>query len=323
MSAIPRLRPAAEVFKGNTQCSSDECLVTEFTNSQMSRWVLDRIARTDSEELYSLFYWLGLRYGRLFVSAEIQSGKVVRYGYQVQILNGSNIPGAVFVSAALVPSFQDRGLEASIDESPDFRVQHYFKWPELDTRVEFTKAVAPQLRSYAFHLHLNCIWTLRGCKVARQIAPELDKEKKKIDSRTQERLEGDNQCPESILPHRARDFTNIILVQVTSVGPLNTRKWGTPYQPIEVQRVNVLKGKAEFQSKPLEVATTLQWNSNHDIPNSALQFLKHGQRLLLFSDRSWVDFPCELMQATPTAVAMLEDSLQASRLRPSSRPLLR
>lgn len=91
------------------------------------------------------------------------------------------------------------------DESPEYSVRRYFKWPELELSISFTPRARATLSHHAFEPSLNCIWILRGCRTTEQILPRAWQDEENIQHAVDVRLHSSNPCPDRILPPRARD----------------------------------------------------------------------------------------------------------------------
>jgi hypothetical protein len=103
-------------------------------------------------------------------------------------------------------------------------------------------------------------------------------------------------------------------VEVKDVAPTITKSdFGAPYRFASFRLLRVLKGKAARPLDNVGVAPEL-YVDEQLVKNSAIELLRPGQRLLLFSGRSaYIDEPCEAMAATADAVQMLEGRLSTSK----------
>jgi hypothetical protein len=221
------------------------------------------------------------------------------------------VPGALSVEASSRNGLNRRQLNPEVDESPDYEVSHYFKWPALRTEVYFTRNAPVELLRHAFDLQLRCLWSLRGCETANQVLPEAEVDRLKIRQRAFERMNGPNQCPITILSHRARDTEDILLVQVKNVSSMISKSEFGPYRLASFRLLRVLKGKAGRPLDNVWVNTEIDI-ADKTVRNSAIDLLNPGQLILLFSGASTnIDEPCEAMAGTEDAVKAVEEGLRA------------
>jgi hypothetical protein len=310
MARLPELHPPIE-NGAPAACDVDECLESTIGSSTTIPIALSHVPEIGRGFILPALNWIGLRYGTLFVSVRLKSGTVSGYGYQILLWDGSsNHPGAVFVNANQGTHLGDWNLSSTDDESPDYSVGHYFKWPKQHTGIVFMKDVSPTLKRHAFDVELQCFWSIAGCRLANQLLPMADEDKTRIEQAAEQRLRSDNPCPERILPRRVRDTNNIILMQVTSVGQ-TVHDEPRDYIFAKFKLLGVLKGELDDRLlQDLGVATTIGF---YDPPmkNPALLVLKPGQRVLVFSDSSlYIDSPCEMMAVSDLVLINLKNNLQ-------------
>jgi hypothetical protein len=100
-----------------------------------------------------------------------------------------------------------RGFEVtSTDyESPQFRVTSGASY--LGATYMFD--APPELVAHAFKVDLSCFWSLRGCRIARQIAPQLSEDAERIEQDTLARLKSVDPCPARIVAGRSRYLTDL------------------------------------------------------------------------------------------------------------------
>jgi hypothetical protein len=221
------------------------------------------------------------------------------------------IPGVLLVEASSRKGFDDGRLTPEVDESPDYGVSHYSKWPALQTDVYFTRNAPVELLRDAFNLHLRCLWSLRGCETVNQVLPEAEVDRLTIKQKALERMNGPNQCPITILPRRARDTEDILLLQVKNVSQTISKSEFGPYRLASFRLLRVLKGKAGRPLDNIWVNTEINISGTR-VRNSAIDLLNPGQRILLFSGaRTNIDEPCEAMAGTEDAVNTVEEGLRA------------
>lgn len=294
--------------------SDEGCFSLGIPNSKLCLWVLQRAS--SHQAVFLLLHGWGFRYWSFNAYANFRSGTLSGFGYHtlLSLPHANPVPGGLLVGASSRKRLDGNRLDPVLDESPDYEVVHYFKWPTFQTQVYFTREAPVGLLSHAFNLHLRCVWSLSGCKTANQLLPQAEQDRLRIRESALQRMCGPNQCPTQILPHRARDSFDILLVEVKDVGPTIIKSdFGAAYRFASFRLLRVLKGKAGRPLDNVGVAPEI-YVDERLVHNSAIELLKPGQRILLFSGRSaYIDEPCEAMAATVDAVHMLEGRLSASK----------
>jgi hypothetical protein len=193
------------------------------------------------------------------------------------------------------------------DESPDYQVSSYFKWPKLDLGVVFAPTASPELVRHAFDLHLDCVWQL-GCRTAKQLLPLVWEDERKIEAAALTRIKSSDPCPDRILPRRARDVAHILLVEVERVRPELNTYGPQQYRVVDYRLLETLKGTPNRPLKGVEHPLAL---FNIDMtPNPAISLSRPGARVLMFIDRHGsLEEPCEIVSATPSALRTIRAAL--------------
>ena len=269
-----------------------------------------------SFHLVKISHLLGARIYANFDAAFYERNNKVSYmAYWLGVSDGSEYPGIVSVAANSADYFPSYGLYWDADESPNFRINGSFKWSEKALHVAFVPDADPRLIASAFDLRLNCLWQLNGCQNAGQLLPAVIQERDAIKRAAAARTASADPCPERILPHRVRDVSDILLVQVAKLGP-RTVDSDSEYQMADYKLLEVLKGTV---NRPLtnvgHPLRLLPVGGNPEAltsysPNPAIALLRPGNRLLMFADSSTnIDTYCEVMPATPSALRMIRAEL--------------
>ena len=222
--------------------------------------------------------------------------------------------------------FVDLNLAADVDESPNYQVSHWFQCPDLCMNVYFTRDASPELLSHAFGLELRCIWSIAGCRTSNQLLPDAEQDRLEIQRAAFERMIGPNQCPDWILPRRARDTADILLVEVKKASTkiiVPDYLHGRRYRVASFRLLRILKGKAGRPLDELEVTldtgSTLYtgpwWDSEQVVVhNSAIDLLNPGQKYLLFSGTGKDIFePCAAVATTESAIQTIEGALAITK----------
>ncbi len=314
LSLAPNLRPGVTSWSDGP-CPAEECFSVELKN-----WPVWPITRWEyvNEFGYKAGYWLGARYGMFVATVELRDAKVHKLDYYLRLDDGTfTYGGVVTVGARSTLVFRDWRLSAADDESPDYRVRSVAKWPDKHLGVDFTPAADRRLVGHAFDVRLSCLWHLRGCQTAKDVLPAVWQDRQQIRQAMAARLAGADPCPDRILPRRAREVGDILLVEVESAyvtRDCDHTRCVRRHHVADYTLVRVLKGKLD---RPLKgVAHSLTLFDAHPygkLPNPALRLLKPGTRVLMFGDNSaHVDSPCEIVGATETALSVIESALASS-----------
>lgn len=302
LSLIPGLKTSKDY-----QCGGDECFVVWIPNSRLSNWINFPTLADKDKTLYSALYWWGFRSWGFEASVDFTSGKVSRFGYRLW-LSAPSSGHPLVIGVWSRETFADRQLSWDVDESPNYVVDHYFKTPDLSAGVYFNRDTPPELLRHAFDLHLHCLWSLAGCKTANEVLPHAEQDRLEIRRAALERLNGPNQCPPRILPRRARDGEDILLVEVQNVGPATTEDGGYTYRMASFRLLRVLKGKPQRTVEDIRM-----YRESHfgEVPihNPTYDLLRPGQRLILFPEAN----TCKEMDGSDGAVQIIETKLGSRR----------
>lgn len=314
LSRVPQLgeiRSASKDYK----CGADECFGEVIPNSRFSRWIFAPTYREEHRTVNSALYWWGFRYWDLIASVDFTSGKVSQFSYRLLLSPkpSSFIGDAILIAVSSRDELAERQLSWDVDESPNYFVYHGSKWTDLYTGVYFTRDAPRELAGHAFDLHLDCLWSLVGCRTANDLLPQAERDRVEIRRAALERLNGPNPCPLRILQRRARDTEDILLVEVKNASPkINESEFGA-YRLASFRLLRVLKGKAERPLDSVWVNAEIQIGGM-TARNSAIDLLSPGERILLFSGASTnIDEPCEAMAGTEGAVNTVVQGLRGSK----------
>jgi hypothetical protein len=313
LSRLPELRPTRQSTR-----HADECFAVLIPNSKLSDAVLLRAGRSGYPRLFSALSLLGFRYWVLDARFNITAGKVSDLNYRL-ILNtpDNRYPSVITIAVSSQESiFGWKELRPITDESPDFKVSHYFKWPDLTTRVDFTSVAPSRLVQHAFDLKLSCMWFLVGCRTSNQVLPEVEQDRQNIERAANERMRGPSPCPEWIVRHRARDTDDILVVEVVKAAPeFVDTGYGVKYRLASFRLLKTLKGKPDRPLDNVGVSPDIQIGIQERVHNSAIDLLNLGEKIVLFSGGSTnIDEPCEAVAATEIALQTIEKALGTSQV---------
>jgi len=165
--ALSRISGLREIrsSSGDYKCGADERFVEAIPNSRLSNWIFAPTYREEHRILNSALYWWGFWYWEASASVDFTSGKVSQFSYRLMLspMPSSYLGDALLIAVGSRKDFAEGRLSWDVDESPNYVVYHYFKWPELNTGVYFTRDAPPELMGHGFDLHLRCLWSLAGC----------------------------------------------------------------------------------------------------------------------------------------------------------------
>lgn len=302
LARVPVLRPG---LPDGAICHPDECYSVELRN-----WPGDSGLPRLTLLLGPLGRWLGVRYWRFTAVVGLREGRVRDISYHLLVDNFTHqYPGFLLIRLSSTRGYRYGYLSAFEDESPEYRVTHYFKWPDLDTEVVFTPAAPPWLVQHAFDVRLNCIWSLRGCRTVTQVLPSVENDRRAIEQAALARVHSSDPCPDEILPHRARDVSDILLAEVKSVGPELSEEGYGRYRLVDFDLLEVLKGKVH---QPLHsvrfLLNTYEPGSGREMPDPDAKSIRPGARVLMFSD---IGGPCQTVEATDSALQTIRKALAA------------
>jgi hypothetical protein len=306
-----------EHYRNKSDCDADECLWVGVSSPRLSDWTLRKAGWSGHDNLYLVLSWWGFRLRSLGADVNLNSDKVSSFGYQLILSTAHpDYPGAIVINAGSIGPISRPGRlngDPITDESPHYKVIHNFRWPATNTNVYFTPHATPELLSHAFGLKLQCILSITGCRTANQLLPEAEQDRLRIERTANERMNGPNQCPDWILPDRARDTEDILLVEVKNSGPaFVANDDGSHYRRANFRLLRVLKGKP---GRPLDnvVVASETWIGVH-AHNSAFDLLNPGQKLLLFSNGKFDSYAsCEEVAATESAIQTIERALGTAK----------
>jgi hypothetical protein len=330
MSALSSLRigvtPKAEVlsrmagvkvderYRSKSDCDADECLWIELSSPRLSDWALRKAGSSGHDTIFSVLSWWGFRFRSLAGSVKLSSGKVSSLNYQlIMSTPHPEVPGVIVINAGSTSSniFARWILGPVADESPNYQVVHNFKWPATNTNVYFTRDATPELVSHAFGLRLQCALSIAGCLTANQLLPEAEEDRLRIERAASDRMNGPNQCPDWILPGRAQDAGDILLVEVKNSTLVENDDAGK-HRLVNFRLLRALKGNP---TRPLDnvLVPSDTWIGVR-AHNSAFDLLNPGQRLLLFSNGNPDSYgSCEEVAATDSAVRTIERALGTAK----------
>jgi len=301
--------------------NSPECLTKTLSNlsGHLLFFRLQKLygVYSDNKTIYQAGHLLGIRICDFYVTFEIRDQEVQAFDYRVLLDDGSNqYPGVIVVHVNSTDGYPYAPITNAEDESPEYSVRRPYQWPELNLSISFTPSAPATLILHALEPSLNCLWRLDGCRTSKQIFPAAWQDEEDIDRAASARLRGSNPCPDRILSHRVRDASNILLVEVEHVSPeMGSETYGTTFRLADYKLLRVLKGES---NRPLRAFghSSLVYDPEdprQKMPNPAVQLLRPGARVLMFSNEPWqVDEACEIVAATDGALQAIQSRLPSA-----------
>ena len=305
--------------------NSSECLAKQFSNlsGHLLRVRLQTLYGVywDNKTIYALGHLLGIRICDFYAIFEIRDQKVQGLNYGLSLDNGLNeYPGSIVVHVGSTNGYPYAPISNAEDESPEYSVRRYFQWPELNLSISFTPLAPVTLTRHAFEPSLNCLWRIDGCRTSKQIFPLAAQDEENIERAIGARLHSSNPCPDRILPHRVRDASDILLVEVQHVGPeMRSKAYGMTFPRVDYKLLRVLKGKSDRPLKSFQHSSLVYdpEDPRQQMPNPAIQLLHPGARVLMFSNEPWqVDEACEIVAATDSAIQTIHSRLPSAPVLP-------
>ncbi len=306
LKMVPALRPGLLKYE---HCEGDECYAVQISN--VETLIGNRLFRmVASPFTLKMMSRLGLHLWRFGAKVDIRKGRMHSFYYFLAVDDGSGeYPGAIDVDAGSLRGSNRRVRNLFRDESPDYQISSYFKWPELNLRVVFRPTASPLLIHHAFDLRLGCMLLL-GCRTARQILPLVWDDMQNIRAAAISRVQSSDPCPNRILPRRARDIPNIFVAEVEHVHPGLETSYDQVYKVADFRVLEVLKGAPNLPLKGKGIGIRSTILGTYNVPSPAVGLLRPGGRVVMFTDTegTLVD-PCELVTATPSALQTLQSVL--------------
>jgi hypothetical protein len=175
----------------------------------------------------------------------------------------------------------------------------------------------PELVAHAYKLDLSCFWSLRGCRMARQLAPLLFEDAERMEQATVARLASRNPCPVGIVAGRSRYLTDLSVSLVESEGwrrePENTEGWVGSRDVVDFKLIEVLRGYPVQSLKSMEIRSMVSFpgDSTRQLPNPGPRWPERGKQILLFSNHRFDS--CQLVLAVPEAIATVRNTKPGPR----------
>jgi hypothetical protein len=276
---------------------------------------------------------LGASFLSFKAGIKVRKGKVSEVSYGVNNWGGwprvlGDLVSAKSVHGPWLPFRRGFRVSSVEDENPQFRVSSGRSFDAVDPdedsmRVKWTFDAPPELVSHVYRLDLNCVWNLRGCLSARDMAPLLRQDEQRILAATEARLISREPCPDRILAGRVRYLpdVDVLLLEVVDFqqDEVNTEgelsyEFNTDYKLIEV-----IRGPEHYPSR-LRLRyrpTALSPSEGEEMGTLALgnpvSPLHHtGDRVLFFTNLIFES--CQVVPATPSALTAVRTTVGAPKL---------
>lgn len=322
---VPALRPIpSELLPFGRGCRLWECYAVDIHNNLD---VLAGLAR--HRYLHEAAYWAGGRAARLIAVVSVERGRVRNVHYSLTVESTTH-PGYLEVEVHSV--YWLRSSTYVQDQSPEYVVTERQQWPDSLVWVAFTPYARAHQMSHAFHADLNCMWSLRGCRAARQMLPEAWRDRQATEKAAVARLRGPEPCPSTLLRVRVRDTSGILLVEVENVQRIPGND-GVPVVMVahyKLLRILRQEGEVAASSHSLskgDLMRLLEHNfsvqfplskANESITNPDIRLLQPGARLIAFYPQPFV---CSIFPASQQNIGILEKALasNSSRFSPADR----
>jgi len=190
------------------------------------------LLRWGSDEYLSsadrLAHWLGYRYFLFVAHVALSDGKVSGVGYGIAV---QGVPPRWLIHVNSYHGFHaSPDDEIIVSSADDENLQYQIEGKEDYLGVSYTFDAPRNLTSHAFQLDLSCVWSLFGCRDAKQVAPLVWRDKQAIEAAAAARLNSNDPCPDRILAGRIRYLldTSVVLVEVNHVRPEKVTEGDSP-----------------------------------------------------------------------------------------------
>lgn len=316
----------------------------EFSNEfdWSSRWPylfgLDNAG--DYYRMRKLARLLGTSFLSFGAAVLVRDGKVSRVSYGVDNRGGQprvlgDLVSAKSVHGPWLPYRRGFEVRSVDDESPQFRVSSGRSFDAMDSdensmHVKWTFDAPPELVSHLYRLDLSCVWNLRGCLSARDMAPLLRQDEERILAATHARLTSREPCPDRILAGRVRYLpdVDILLLEVVNFQQedVNTERELSHEFNTDCKLIEVIRGRKNYPSRlrlryrqtglsppeGAEMATLA-------LGNPVSPFHHTGDRVLFFTNLIFES--CQVVPATPAALTAVRTTVGAPKLDEDEIPM--
>lgn len=181
LSRIPGLKPSTTEVDGGPECNGDECFFMFVGNGFPER----ALSRTENRSLSWLLRCWGFRSESVYVWAAFRSGKLSYYSYDLKVsAPGMPVkeipppPADGELGAVMIFVSSQGGINLNVPDSAEQEHPSYILRPGRDTPsqsigIALTPSAPADLLHNAFDLHLQCLWSLGGCRRWNQLLPGL------------------------------------------------------------------------------------------------------------------------------------------------------
>ena len=297
-----------------SNCEAEECVSISTQGSWLCRHVLVPLGGGGHQTLFAILSRWGIRCRSFEGHINFNSGMVSGIGYRLWIsTDHADIPGAIIIDVSSKKRIAHWEFSPEADESPYYQVRPAWKWPDLVTGITFSADAPTELVSHAFDLKLGCVWSLTGCRSAKELLPKAEQDQRRIEQAAIDRMKGANQCPDWILPQRALYTKDISLLKVIEVSPtLVQDNSGLKYRFASFRLLRKLKGNLDLSLDNIGVSAEVWFGQQAH--NSSIDLLNPGQKLILFGESPYINRPCQAVAGTESAIRSVEEILSNTTL---------
>ena len=267
-------------------------------------------------------HWLGMRHLAFSASVVVVDGKVTRFWYGIEPDVFLGWPVGYVMSVSTVHGFWlERGRPVPVnslgDERPEARFIFYngpFTLGAADASIglDYTPDAPRELIAHAFEVDLSCFWSLRLCDSARQIAPNLFRDRQAVAEAADARIRSQNPCPDQILPGRVRYLPDLNVAVLEAVGTKSQEiRVGAAHWTeivMDARLHEVLRGlpRGPWTGMGIDWAMPLALSAER-VPYPRALYPKPGDRVLYFDG---ADFnSCRVIPATPSAIEAIRTAM--------------
>jgi hypothetical protein len=269
----------------------------------------------ESSALYKGAYLLGYRPRRLFIDANISHGVVTRWAFSLDVAPPENrYPGAIMVRVSSpISVIRYSGSAIADEQNPYFSARRYFKWPDWNLEVSYSRLATQDVKDAAVDLHLGCLWSLRGCTNAAQLLPRAEEERTRIQRAAMERITSRDPCPPWIIPAKVRDANEIVLLQIETAT--SKRSEWPPFTPGVASKYRILRTLQLRDARFRRIGRDATWFPSQmygdlgGIANPSTPLIKPGAVVVVFEGRGAASTPCNVLPATSDVLGRVNEAI--------------
>lgn len=319
--SVPYLVRSADEIRSGTHVERYYYLVV----SNETDWLMDKLNfgaydyRVPRGPVLKIAGWFGYRFIGFYAQVLVTDGNVSQIRYEIE--DEFTVPAGLseFVSVRSVHGLWDQDsptvVRSADDENPQFRVSGDKK----SLHVTYVFDASPEQTARAFDINLSCLWSFRGCRTARDIAPHLLQYENEMQEKALSRLASSEPCPDRILAGRVKYLPDldVLLLDVVRVPkrPSGDERGSVGKVSVGYRLREIIRG-SEWESEDankFRYNPEIQSSSNLSLQsaNSSSRVPQLGDRVLLFAGGQFQS--CQIIPDTPSALLAIQKAVPVPR----------